>query len=242
MDDVDKCPTEPEDKDGFQDEDGCPDPDNDNDGIPDGFDQCPNDPEDVDGFQDDDGCPDPDNDKDGIPDKLDKCPNEPETINGYQDEDGCPDKGPPPKVRVEKGMIVILEKVFFATNKSLILAKSFNLLDQVASTIKANNFKIRVEGYTDAQGKMDHNIKLSQDRAEAVRQYLIKKGIPEGNLIAVGYGPANPVADNKTSKGREVNRRVEFHIMEEPKKAPAPPPEEGTDKPADDQSQQKEQQ
>ncbi len=239
MDDVDKCPTEAEDKDGFQDEDGCPDPDNDNDGIPDGFDQCPNDPEDVDGFQDDDGCPDPDNDKDGIPDKVDKCPNEPETINGYQDEDGCPDKGPPPKVRVEKGMIVILDKVFFATDKSVILAKSFNLLDQVAATIKANNFKIRVEGYTDAKGKMDHNIKLSQDRAESVRQYLIKKGIPEANLIAVGYGPANPVADNKTAKGREVNRRVEFHIMEEPKKAAPPPAEE---KPADDQSEQKEQQ
>src|SRR5581483_9169557 len=66
-DDVDKCPNAPEDKDGFEDSDGCPDPDNDHDGIPDTIDKCPNEPEDVDGFQDQDGCPDPDNDGDGIP-------------------------------------------------------------------------------------------------------------------------------------------------------------------------------
>jgi outer membrane protein OmpA-like peptidoglycan-associated protein len=88
---IDQCPDEPEDKDGFQDEDGCPDPDNDGDGIPDVVDKCPNEPEDKDGFQDADGCPDPDNDGDGIPDALDKCPNEPEDKDGFQDEDGCPD-------------------------------------------------------------------------------------------------------------------------------------------------------
>jgi OOP family OmpA-OmpF porin len=88
---ADKCPNEPEDKDGFQDEDGCPDNDNDNDGIPDAQDKCPNEPEDKDGFQDEDGCPDPDNDGDGIPDAQDKCPMEPEDKDGFQDEDGCPD-------------------------------------------------------------------------------------------------------------------------------------------------------
>jgi hypothetical protein len=90
-DSVDKCPNEPEDKDGFQDADGCPDPDNDGDGIPDAQDKCPNEPEDKDGFQDADGCPDPDNDGDGIPDKFDKCPNEPEDKDGFEDLDGCPD-------------------------------------------------------------------------------------------------------------------------------------------------------
>jgi len=85
-------PNDPEDKDGFQDTDGCPDLDNDGDGIPDAKDQCPNDPEDKDGFQDEDGCPDFDNDKDGIPDAADQCPNEPETVNGYADDDGCPDE------------------------------------------------------------------------------------------------------------------------------------------------------
>jgi len=90
-DEVDACPDEPEDKDGFEDADGCPDPDNDKDGIPDVNDGCPNDPEDKDGFEDADGCPDPDNDKDGIPDVKDKCPNEPEDKDGFEDTDGCPD-------------------------------------------------------------------------------------------------------------------------------------------------------
>ncbi len=87
----DLCPNEPEDKDGFDDEDGCPDPDNDQDGIPDKLDKCPNEPEDKDGFQDEDGCPEIDNDGDGIPDAQDKCPNDPEDKDGFQDDDGCPD-------------------------------------------------------------------------------------------------------------------------------------------------------
>jgi len=86
-DKLDKCPDDPEDKDGFQDEDGCPDPDNDKDGIPDIKDKCPLDPEDKDGFQDEDGCPDPDNDKDGIPDSKDRCPNDAQGADG---KDGCP--------------------------------------------------------------------------------------------------------------------------------------------------------
>jgi hypothetical protein len=90
-DSIDKCPNEPEDRDGFQDADGCPDPDNDGDGIPDRDDKCPNEPEDFDGFQDADGCPDLDDDGDGIPDTIDKCRNEPEDFDGFQDADGCPD-------------------------------------------------------------------------------------------------------------------------------------------------------
>ncbi|GAC1351453.1 MAG: hypothetical protein NVSMB1_04640 [Polyangiales bacterium] len=93
-DDVDKCPDDPEDRDGFQDEDGCPDPDNDQDGILDKNDACPNDPETKNGIADEDGCPDGidgDRDHDGIPDSKDKCPDEPEDKDGFQDEDGCPD-------------------------------------------------------------------------------------------------------------------------------------------------------
>lgn len=93
-DDVDKCPDNPEDFDGFQDEDGCPDPDNDNDGILDKDDRCPNEPEDRDGDQDEDGCPegsDGDRDGDGILDSKDKCPDDPEDKDGFQDTDGCPD-------------------------------------------------------------------------------------------------------------------------------------------------------
>jgi outer membrane protein OmpA-like peptidoglycan-associated protein len=90
-DDVDRCPTEPEDKDGFEDEDGCPDPDNDGDGVPDVDDKCPNTP----GPADNDGCPrggaPNDRDGDGIPDNIDQCPDDPEDKDGFQDQDGCPD-------------------------------------------------------------------------------------------------------------------------------------------------------
>jgi hypothetical protein len=86
----DKCPDQPEDRDGFQDSDGCPDPDNDNDGIADALDKCPNDPEDFDQFQDEDGCPDPDNDNDGFPDATDPCPDAAEDGRGKRPHDGCP--------------------------------------------------------------------------------------------------------------------------------------------------------
>jgi OmpA-OmpF porin, OOP family len=93
-DDVDKCPDQAEDKDGFEDEDGCPEEDNDRDGILDGKDDCPNQPEDKDGFEDQDGCPEGnqnDRDNDGILDNVDKCPDDAEDKDGFQDEDGCPD-------------------------------------------------------------------------------------------------------------------------------------------------------
>jgi hypothetical protein len=89
--DDDACPTEPEDLDGYLDEDGCPDEDNDGDGVLDDVDQCPDEQEDPDGYLDEDGCPDTDNDKDGIPDGYDSCPNEPEDKDGDRDDDGCPD-------------------------------------------------------------------------------------------------------------------------------------------------------
>ncbi|MDB4966014.1 MAG: OmpA/MotB domain protein [Myxococcales bacterium] len=230
-DSIDKCPTEAEDKDGFEDADGCPDPDNDNDGIPDSYDTCPNEPEDMDGFEDDDGCPDPDNDKDGVPDKTDKCPNEPETINGYQDEDGCPDSGPPSKVKIDlkRKQVVILDKIFFDTAKATIKPVSFGLLDQLAQLLRGHaELKIEIQGHTDAQGDMDANIKLSKERAESVRTYLIKKNVEPARMVSAGYGPTVPIADNKTKAGREANRRVEFHIVEEPKKGA--PAEEGDDK------------
>lgn len=90
-DKLDKCPEQPEDMDGFEDMDGCPDNDNDQDGIADINDKCPNEPEDADGFEDEDGCPDFDNDQDGILDIDDKCPDQAEDVDGFEDIDGCPD-------------------------------------------------------------------------------------------------------------------------------------------------------
>ncbi|ATB48543.1 OmpA family protein [Corallococcus macrosporus] len=238
---TDVCPTEPETVNGFQDEDGCPDDpnahqpsaeerqpaappapltlppppvDTDGDGLVDSEDLCPNAAEDTDGFEDEDGCPDPDNDQDGIPDAEDQCPLEAETINGVKDDDGCPDKGKA-RVRVEGARIVILDKVYFATGRDVILARSHSLLRQVASTLKANPRieRVRVEGHTDDRGADAKNLDLSQRRAKNVVAFLVKAGIAAERLEAVGYGEAKPVDTNKTAKGRENNRRVEFNIV-----------------------------
>ncbi len=91
IDDWDRCPFQPEDEDGFEDDDGCPEEDNDVDGIPDVADQCPNEAEDPDGFNDEDGCPELDNDLDGVPDTKDVCPMDIEDKDNFEDEDGCPD-------------------------------------------------------------------------------------------------------------------------------------------------------
>ena len=215
IDSEDKCPNDPEDFDEFEDEDGCPDPDNDQDTILDVDDKCPMDPEDMDGFEDEDGCPDPDNDQDGIPDKVDKCPFQPETINGNEDDDGCPDKGKS-KVVITKTKIEILDKVFFDYNKATIKTRSFNLLNQVASIIKANPkvTKIRVEGHTDSKGNDEYNMNLSQERANSVLNYLKERGVDTNRLKSVGYGETKPIASNAKKRGRSQNRRVEFTILE----------------------------
>ncbi|MEZ4270716.1 MAG: OmpA family protein [Myxococcota bacterium] len=214
---VDKCPNEPEDKDGFEDSDGCPDNDNDKDGLPDLNDLCPNHPEDMDGVADDDGCPE-DNDGDGIADEIDKCPNEAENYNGIDDEDGCPEKLKVKSlVSVTQEKIEIKEKVFFRSGRATILSKSYNLLNQVASVLKNYKHitKVRIEGHTDSRGGKRSNMRLSKLRAEAVRTYLIAQGIAEARLEAEGFGPSKPIASNRTNRGREQNRRVEFVIAEQ---------------------------
>ncbi|MBW2731911.1 MAG: OmpA family protein [Deltaproteobacteria bacterium] len=211
-DDKDKCPDEPEDKDGFEDEDGCPDPDNDKDGILDVDDLCPNKPEDKDGFEDKDGCPDPDNDKDRILDVDDKCPNEPETYNGYQDEDGCPDKG---RVVVHKGRIEILDKIYFETNKAVIKSVSFPILDAIGATLKGNPqiTQVEIQGHADERGAADHNMRLTDARAKAVRRYLIDKGVSGDALSGKGYGETRPVDRRHNEAAWSKNRRVEFVIV-----------------------------
>ena len=211
---TDQCPLDPEDKDAFEDENGCPDPDNDKDGILDVVDRCPMDPEDKDGFEDDNGCPDPDNDKDGFLDPNDKCPLEPEVVNGVDDEDGCPDEGG--KVRLTKDKIEILDKVYFDFNKATIKPVSFDILNQVAQVLKGNPqlVRIRIEGHTDSKGNDAYNKKLSQARAESVRNYLVAKGIDSNRLVPAGFGEEQPVATNTTNDGRSENRRVEFVILE----------------------------
>jgi len=211
---ADQCPDQAEDFDAFRDEDGCPEPDNDEDTLPDEADVCPDDPEDMDGFQDDDGCPDPDNDMDGVLDQSDQCPDEPETLNGTADEDGCPDRGPT-LVVVTATQIEIKQQINFETDSDRIVGqRSFDILNVVAGVLRANpHIRIEIQGHTDNRGSHDHNMDLSQRRAESVRRYLIQQGIAADRMQARGYGPDVPIEDNRTARGRQKNRRVEFHIL-----------------------------
>jgi outer membrane protein OmpA-like peptidoglycan-associated protein len=211
FDSADKCPKEPEDKDGFEDEDGCPDPDNDKDGIPDAKDQCATEAEDKDGFEDEDGCPDPDNDKDGVLDGADKCPKEAEVINGFKDEDGCPDKA----IIVLKGNeLETLTPVLFNTDRARVRHAFRPGLDAIATFLQSHPEigRCAIEGHTDAEGPAEWNAKLSLDRAKAVAAYLISKGVDPARVIAIGQGGALPWASNQTEEGRAANRRVLFHI------------------------------
>jgi len=212
LDSRDKCPDDPEDRDGFQDKDGCPDPDNDKDGIPDNKDQCPNEAEDKDGFEDEDGCPDPDNDKDGIPDVKDKCPNEPENFNGKEDEDGCPDKG---GVIVQENNILILEKINFKTGSADILPESFGIVDAVADTMKGHpEFTVmEVQGHADERANDNFNLRLTQQRADAVVAALVKRGVAKDRLRAMGYGEYCPIEQASNAEAWDKNRRVEFKVV-----------------------------
>jgi outer membrane protein OmpA-like peptidoglycan-associated protein len=206
----DQCPNDPEDKDGFQDDDGCPDLDNDQDGIPDAVDKCPNDSEDRDGFEDEDGCPDLDNDQDGIPDASDLCPNEP----GPPEEKGCPKKHT--LVSVTQDKIELHQAVFFATGRATIMPRSFAMLDEVADVLKTRpTMQVRVEGHTDTRGSRASNMRLSQARADSVKAYVVGRGVEASRLASVGFGPDKPIETNKTAAGRERNRRVEFMILQQ---------------------------
>jgi|GEM_PF-667106 outer membrane protein OmpA-like peptidoglycan-associated protein len=215
-DSLDKCPNAAEDFDGFQDGDGCPDFDNDQDGIPDSLDKCPNEPEDIDGFEDNDGCPDFDNDKDGIPDTLDKCPMEAENYNGYKDDDGCLDTMPKPTVKEEKALNKALRAINFKTASAELTTDSYTALMQIAAFLKQYPYlKYEVQGHTDSRGNDSYNLLLSAARAGSVRYYLVvQQGIPDSNLIAIGYGKTRPIATNATAQGRALNRRVEFKVID----------------------------
>jgi outer membrane protein OmpA-like peptidoglycan-associated protein len=239
MDAADKCVSEPETVNTFQDEDGCPDtlPDTDADGLDDTKDKCPAEAEDKDGFQDEDGCPEPDNDGDGTMDGLDKCPAE----AGPTENGGCPDadadgdgvvdrldncpqeagakdnQGCKKKqlVVITKDQLKILDQVYFKTNSAKLDKKSNKLLDNMAFVLKAHPeiVKLRVEGHTDDVGNDAKNLTLSQQRAESVVSYLTAAGVEAGRLEAVGLGETKPLVEGKTKKARTANRRVEFNVV-----------------------------
>lgn len=181
--------------------------DTDRDGVRDKDDRCRDEPEDDDGFEDGDGCPDPDNDEDGVPDAQDECPE----LAGDRAHDGCPAKT---FVRLEDGKLYIFGKVQFGYDSSKIDRRSEPLLDQIGYALKSNPDigNIRVEGYTDNVGDPRFNQRLSQERAQAVREALIKRGVDGKRLTTRGFGETHPIAPNRSPAGRAKNRRVEFII------------------------------
>jgi outer membrane protein OmpA-like peptidoglycan-associated protein len=236
----DKCVDEPEDRDQFMDDDGCPDPDNDMDGVRDEVDRCPAELEDVDQHEDADGCPDPDNDGDGAADAQDRCPNEAEDRDDYEDDDGCPEldndkdgvpdsgddcplepgsaaeKGCPKAIRVEDGNIRLLQQINFANNSDVILPDGTPILEEISAALGANAriAHIRIEGHTDDRGSDKKNLELSKRRAASVAKWLIDHGTASDRVEAWGCGEVQPIESNKKADGRAKNRRVVFHITD----------------------------
>ena len=130
-----------------------------------------------------------------------------------------PPPAPPPKAVMKEDKIEVAETIEFETDSDVIKDKSTQIVDEVAGILKDHPevTKVQIEGYTDTVGNKGHNLKLSKQRAEAVKKYLIDHGIEAKRLTAKGFGQDNPVGDNKTEEGRHQNRRVDFKIVEKKK-------------------------
>jgi len=195
-DDVDECPTVF----GVARYKGCPIPDTDKDGINDEEDKCPTEF----GVARYQGCPVPDRDKDGVNDEEDKCPDVP----GVKENNGCPEIK-----EVQKKIDYAAEHILFVTGSAKLTTSSYKGLDEVVSVMKDNpDTKLSVDGYTDNTGSAALNMRLSQQRADAVKKYIVSKGIDASRLTSTGHGESDPIADNKTAAGRKKNRRVEMKL------------------------------
>jgi outer membrane protein OmpA-like peptidoglycan-associated protein len=212
-DDVDKCPTEREDKDGFEDADGCPDLDNDKDGVPDDKDKCVAQAEDNDKFQDNDGCPEDDNDNDGVADADDKCPNEAEKINGVDDSDGCPDKGESLVISTPD-RLELLESVTF--NGNSVAKSSVDVLTQLATTLRARGdiVRLRVGVHVQPTKNPERDQALSDKRGAAIRDWLFAHGIKDERIDPRGFGGSKPLVPPAQKGAAAINDRVELIILE----------------------------
>ena len=236
------CPEDDQDRDGIVDsEDDCPDQkgtaenngcpkatevDTDGDGIADAEDDCPNTKgaasangcpdRDGDGVDDyNDKCPDapglrpmngcPDTDGDGIDDSRDKCPE----TKGTVDANGCPGIADADKTILETAM----RAVQFDTGKASLKPSSYPVLNQIANIMERYpNYNLIIEGHTDSQGSSENNQALSENRAKACFEYLNRKGVSKDRMSFSGYGETQPIANNNSLTGRELNRRVEFNL------------------------------
>ncbi len=211
------------DNDGIKDsEDACPNvaglnafngcPDTDKDGVIDSLDNCKN----TFGPKENNGCPYKDTDKDGVLDKDDACP----TVKGIVGNKGCP------KVEIKKEETARVNKetlnkvlkdyaksIYFNSGRHSFTEETFVILEEITTKLKQfPNAKILIEGHTDSVGGSRLNLKLSQERADEVKQYFVVNGILEINIEAIGYGESLPIATNKSKEGRELNRRVVIKV------------------------------
>ncbi|WP_457616641.1 OmpA family protein [Lutibacter sp.] len=180
---------------------GCPDTDG--DGLIDKNDACPE----VAGPKENKGCPWPDTDGDGVLDKDDDCVNE----AGPASNNGCPEITKEEVAKLEE----LFKTVYFETGKASFKDETLAKLDEVAQImVKYPTAKFSISGHADSTGSKKRNLELSDDRANAVRDYLISKGVSSSNLTAKGYGEEMPIASNKTRAGRAKNRRVEVKLVD----------------------------
>ncbi|GAB5553907.1 MAG: hypothetical protein Sapg2KO_34980 [Saprospiraceae bacterium] len=231
------CPEfEDSDGDGFPDEmDNCPNtagplngcPDGDGDGVADKDDACP----DEKGTQTN-GCPEfVDSDGDGFPDQVDKCPDLAGTLYGCPDgdgdgvadgEDACPtvagtliNKGCP-KINAadEEVLTIAMRSVRFQSGNAILLEESNQILNQIAAIMERYpNYHLQISGHTDNEGSPATNQLLSEDRAKSCYNYLVGVGVVPGRMSFIGKGQEDPIADNKRTAGRQLNRRVEFKMF-----------------------------
>jgi outer membrane protein OmpA-like peptidoglycan-associated protein len=223
VDSLDKCPNQVGTAKYF----GCPIPDTDNDGVNDELDKCPN----QSGTAKYNGCPIPDTDKDGINDELDKCPNQAGTskYNGCpipdtdkdgvnDEEDKCPTQA---GIAANKGCIdvqpllnEVAKGLTFASGKVYLSKKVLAKLDAVVVNLNDyQNIQLSIIGNTDNTGGKKINQKLSERRAQVVYKYLVKKGVDSKRLKSNGVADTNPIASNKTKKGRAQNRRTDMNAI-----------------------------
>lgn len=194
----DECPTIA----GIPELKGCPQTDKDGDGIKDTEDKCP----DLPGPIENGGCPYADSDGDGIIDLEDKCPKTP----GVKENFGCP----PIDEKAKEVLKRAFDNLEFNTGKSTIRSSSYESLNDLATYLKENTmYSLLIEGHTDNVGSRTSNITLSKNRANAVKTYLINKGVSSSRLFTKWYGPDKPIDDNSTEEGRQRNRRVEMNLV-----------------------------
>jgi outer membrane protein OmpA-like peptidoglycan-associated protein len=209
----DICPYQLEDRDGFSDQDGCPDPDNDLDGVLDADDECPLEAEDIDGTQDEDGCPEDDDDGDGVADADDQCPDEAEVLNGFLDEDGCPDLVPE-HVDIRPDGLGFSRPLSFLGEGTELLGVGPRAVEELATLLMSSpEVHLRVTVHTSNRGDAAELLTLSERRAAAVVNILVASGVDAKRLEAVGQGGSAPITTNRTRSGRKKNERIELQLV-----------------------------